>query len=598
VQKNGIPTAPAPVAAAPSSPGGGGGILGRGKKTEAAAAVKAASTSGGPDWTLFHKGAAEIVLQHCTSYLSIDGTELPLTEHKRKEFEAVIHEFAGQALRCVALTHRSNIQRVVDPLTVTADECESKLENDLCLDAIAAIMDPLREDVIDAVATCQRAGIFVRMVTGDNLDTAVAIAKQAGILTEDGISMLGEEFRKLTPAELDKILPRLQVLARSSPEDKHILVQRLNGALMPTNEEEWLAVHPGLDYMKDRDKKLPGYKGEWDASRGGVGEVVGVTGDGTNDGPALKAADVGLSMGLSGTDVAKKASDIIILDDKFSSIVNAVLWGRSVYDNIRKFLQFQLTVNVVALTITFLAAVVGYQPPLNAVMMLWVNLIMDTMGALALGTEPPRMELLDRRPYKRDASLISRPMWRNIICQAIYQLLLLVFLLNKGPKMFRCEDGSRHHFTIIFNAFVFCQVFNEFNAREIGDRFDPIRSLSQSPMFLMVIVFTVIAQWCIVEFGGDFTQTYPLSFQEWRITVGMGAFSLPVGFLMRLIPIEEDPATFAGITPKRDRVLSNRNLLTVLLAIVVPVFVAIVYQLYWEIDEFTASEKRFGRFTD
>ena len=430
------------------------------------------------------------------------------------------------------------------------------------------------------------------------LVVAMSRALSPLIFFPDGISMLGEEFRKLTPAELDKILPRLQVLARSSPEDKHILVQRLNGALMPTNEEEWLAVHPGLDYMKDRDKKLPGYKEEWDASRGGVGEVVGVTGDGTNDGPALKAADVGLSMGLSGTDVAKKASDIIILDDKFSSIVKAVLWGRSVYDNIRKFLQFQLTVNVVALTITFLAAVVGYQPPLNAVMMLWVNLIMDTMGALALGTEPPRMELLDRRPYKRDASLISRPMWRNIICQAIYQLLLLVFLLNKGPKMFRCQDGSRHHFTIIFNAFVFCQVFNEFNAREIGDRFDPIRSLSQSPMFLMVIVFTVIAQWCIVEFGGDFTQTYPLSFQEWRITVGMGAFSLPVGFLMRLIPIEEDPATFAGITPKKDRVRSNRNLLTVLLAIVVPVFVAIVYQLYWEIDEFTASEKRFGRFND
>ena len=184
VQKNGIPSAPAAVAAAPPSPGGGS-MLGRGKKTDAAAAkASALSTSASPEWTLFHKGAAEIVLQHCTSYLSIDGTEMPMTEQKRKEFDALIHEFAGQALRCVALTHRSNIQRVVDPLTVTADECESKLENELCLDAIAGIMDPLREDVIDAVATCQRAGIFVRMVTGDNLDTAVAVAKQAGILTE------------------------------------------------------------------------------------------------------------------------------------------------------------------------------------------------------------------------------------------------------------------------------------------------------------------------------------------------------------------------------------------------------------------------------
>jgi Ca2+-transporting ATPase len=397
--------------------------------------------------------------------------------------------------------------------------------------------------------------------------------------------MLGEDFRKLTPAQLDEILPRLQVLARSSPEDKHKLVQRLNGALMPETEEEWLEVHPGKDYATQRDKLLPGYKEEWAASRqGGVGEVVGVTGDGTNDGPALKAADVGLSMGLSGTDVAKKASDIIIMDDNFASIVKAVLWGRSVYDNIRKFLQFQLTVNVVALTITFLSAVVGYQPPLNAVMMLWVNLIMDTMGALALGTEPPRKELLERRPYRRDASLISRPMWRNILCQATYQLMTLVFLLNKGPQIFECEDGSRHHFSIIFNAFVFCQVFNEFNAREIGDRFAPLGSLSQSPMFLMVIVFTVIAQWLIVEYGGDFTQTYPLSWEEWKFTVALGAGSLPVGLVMRWIPVTESPDTFAGMEhtnePKRDK-----SLLAALLVTLVPVLCALVYQLYWEISE-------------
>ena len=166
----------------------------------------------------------------------------------------------------------------------------------------------------------------------------------------DGMCITGEEFRKLTPAQLDNILPRLQVMARSSPEDKHMLVERLNGGLMPETPEQWLLAHPGRDFETEKDLLLPGYKEEWDKSRGGVGEVVGVTGDGTNDGPALKAADVGLSMGLSGTDVAKNASDIIIMDDRFSSIVKAVLWGRSVFDNIRKFLQFQLTVNVVALT--------------------------------------------------------------------------------------------------------------------------------------------------------------------------------------------------------------------------------------------------------
>jgi magnesium-transporting ATPase (P-type) len=401
-----------------------------------------------------------------------------------------------------------------------------------------------------------------------------------------GISMTGETFRKLTPAALDKILPKLQVLARSSPEDKHMLVQRLNGGLMPESEQDWLEVHPGRNYHKERDLLLPGYKEEWEKSRNGVGDVVGVTGDGTNDGPALKAADVGLSMGLSGTDVAKKASDIIIMDDKFSSIVKAVLWGRSVFDNIRKFLQFQLTVNVVALTITFLSALVGYDPPLNAVMMLWVNLIMDTMGALALGTEPPKPELLDRRPYKRDASLISLPMWRNILIQATYQLALLVYLLNKGPDLYHCEDGSTHHFTILFNAFVFCQVFNEFNAREIGDHFNPMGTLSKSPMFLMVIAFTVIAQWAIVEYGGDFTQTTPLTMAEWRTTVGYGAMSIPVGYLMRLVPVSEDPASFAGIPDKDVGGPKKENhWLRMLIFALIPFLAAIVYQLAWEVEE-------------
>ena len=273
------------------------------------------------EWTLHHKGAAEALLENCSTFLDTDGSEIPMSESKREELNSLIKDYASEALRCVALCRRSNVQDVLDPAKCTMEECAEKLEKDMCLDCLVGIADPLRKDVVDAVATCQRAGIFVRMVTGDNLDTANAIATEAGILTEGGVSMIGADFRKLTPAELDRILPRLQVLARSSPEDKHMLVQRLNGGLMPEDEEEWLQVHPGKDYAKERDLLLPGYKEEWSANRGGVGEVVGVTGDGTNDGPALKAADVGLSMGLSGTDVAKKASDIIIMDDRFSSIV-------------------------------------------------------------------------------------------------------------------------------------------------------------------------------------------------------------------------------------------------------------------------------------
>lgn len=496
-------------------------------------------------YMLYHKGAAETVLQLCSHYTAADGSTHVMTEEKREEYHQCIVTYAKDALRCVACA-----SKVVDATTaasITNDP--TSLEHGLCWHAMFGIQDPLRKDVVQAVLTCQKAGIFVRMVTGDNLHTAKAIAKQAGILTTEGLSMEGEEFRKLTPAQLDQVLPKLQVLARSSPQDKHILVQRLNGGLMPKNKQDWEEVHPGRDWETERDLLLPGYHQEWAANRvNGVGEVVGVTGDGTNDGPALKAADVGLSMGISGTDVAKKASDIIIMDDNFSSIVRAVLWGRSVFDNIRKFLQFQLTVNVVALTITFLSAVAGYKPPLNAVMMLWVNLIMDTMGALALGTEPPTLELLNRRPYRRDASLINYPMWRNILVQATYQLGMLIFLLQKGPELFdNCQSGSTHHFTILFNAFVFCQIFNEFNAREIGDVFQPFAKLGKSPMFLLIIIVTVISQYLIVVYGGDFTQTSPLSVQEWKVTVALGALSVPIGYLMRQIPIDEDPASFAGI---------------------------------------------------
>lgn len=268
----------------------------------------------------------------------------------------------------------------------------------------------------------------------------------------------------------------------------------------------------------------------------------------------------------------------------FQHSKRAVLWGRSVFDNIRKFLQFQLTVNVVALTITFLSAVAGYKPPLNAVMMLWVNLIMDTMGALALGTEPPALSLLDRRPYKRDAWLINLPMWRNILVQASYQLGLLIFLLRRGPSIFGCEEGSTHHFTILFNAFVFCQVFNEFNAREIGDVFDPFKKLSSSPMFLAVIGFTILAQWGIVEFGGEFTQTVPLTAEEWKITFLMGAMSIPVGFIMRLIPVEEDPKSFAGtVFDEKSGGLEESKGKTskiALLSMLLPVAASAAYKIY------------------
>jgi magnesium-transporting ATPase (P-type) len=443
-------------------------------------------------YRLYVKGASEIVLGFCKFMVDENNEIVPLDNDKKTYItNDVITKMAKDALRTIAIGHVDFTKEEVENLVENNDL--SKINEDwgygdgfekkLILQAVVGIIDPLRDDVVDAVQTCQNAGIMVRMVTGDNLETAKAIAKKCGILTDGGIALEGPTFRKMTPSELDQVLPKLQVLARSSPDDKHTLVTRLNGKALPRNEEEWKEMHPDRNWETERNLVLPGYWKEWSTKYAPTGanngEVVGVTGDGTNDAPALKAADVGLSMGLSGTDEAKDASDIVILDDRFSSIVKAVLWGRCVYDNIRKFLQFQLTVNVVALCLVFIAACLDGATPLNAIMMLWVNLIMDTMGALALGTEMPKDELLLRRPYKRSAPLVSKPMIRNILIQSCYQLTVLMLFLVYGPSWLGtnvgdqcikvenglCVQADYTHYTIVFNAFVFCQIFNEFNAR-------------------------------------------------------------------------------------------------------------------------------------
>lgn len=253
--------------------------------------VKGASSG-----VVYTKGASEVIVERCTSYVNKKGEIKPLDQTVRQSVLKTIDIMAKNALRTVALAYK-------ELPNITDNEDVDVLENQLILQTIVGIKDPLRPDVIEAVKACQEAGIFVRMVTGDNIETAKAIAKECGILTEEegGIAMEGPAFRKLTLEECDKILPKLQVLARSSPDDKHTLVTRLNGNNLPATEEEWQIVHKDAVWDKDREKLLPGYQDEWN-QRHPHGEVVGVTGDGTNDGPALKAADVGLSMGLSGTD--------------------------------------------------------------------------------------------------------------------------------------------------------------------------------------------------------------------------------------------------------------------------------------------------------
>ncbi|OUM57741.1 hypothetical protein PIROE2DRAFT_21450 [Piromyces sp. E2] len=401
--------------------------------------------------------------------------------------------------------------------------------------SLVGIEDPVRPGVPEAVATCRNAGVVVRMVTGDNINTARAIATKCGIYTQGGIAMEGPKFRTLTEEQMDEILPRLQVLARSSPTDKQILVGRLKF----------------------------------------LGETVAVTGDGTNDGPALKMADVGFSMGIAGTEVAKEASSIILMDDNFSSIVKALLWGRSVNDSVKKFLQFQLTVNITAVVVTFISAIFDGDngSALTAVQLLWVNLIMDTLAALALATEKPTQDMLLRPPQSKRSPLITHTMWKMIFGEAIFQIIVNFVLLFAGPHLFgdmfdvlrdnggvlskgpenptkelqdRFDDQKTELKTMVFNTFVFLQIFNEINCRRIDNRLNVFSGIHKNVYFIVIFLFIVVAQIIIVFFGGSAFKTTPLSWEQWLICILLGFFSLPLGMVIRIIP----DSAFAACLPK------------------------------------------------
>ncbi|TMW48246.1 hypothetical protein DOY81_006672 [Sarcophaga bullata] len=481
-------------------------------------------------YRLYSKGASEIILKKCSFIYGHDGVLEKFTRDMQERLiREVIEPMACDGLRTISIAYRDFVpgKAAINEVHIDNepnwDDEENIMTNLTCL-CVVGIEDPVRPEVPDAIRKCQRAGITVRMVTGDNINTARSIASKCGILkpSEDFLILEGKEFNKrirdsngdIQQHLIDKVWPKLRVLARSSPTDKYTLV-----------------------------------KGIIDSSVSENREVVAVTGDGTNDGPALKKADVGFAMGIAGTDVAKEASDIILTDDNFSSIVKAVMWGRNVYDSIAKFLQFQLTVNVVAVIVAFIGACAVQDSPLKAVQMLWVNLIMDTLASLALATELPTPDLLLRKPYGRTKPLISRTMMKNILGQALYQLIIIFGLLFVGEKILDIESGRgqdlgagpTQHFTIIFNTFVMMTLFNEINARKIHGQRNVIEGLLTNPIFYTIWIFTMIAQVIIIQYGKMAFSTKALSLDQWLWCIFFGLGTLVWGQVITSVPTRKLP---------------------------------------------------------
>lgn len=444
---------------------------------------------------LFVKGAPEIVMKKCI-----------IEDRMQRQSVEELDEWQHKAMRTLAFAYKKIEASIMRTSRTSTAEVVALLDaNDLQLQAIAAIADPIRPDVPAAVQECRHAGIEVKVVTGDTAATALEIGKQIGVFEDepenigadgsltslDQQMITGEQWEALSDEEAYERAKDIRVMSRARPTDKQRLVAMLQKR----------------------------------------GEVVAVTGDGTNDAPALHYAHVGLSLG-SGTSVAKEASDMTLLDDSFKSIANAVMWGRSLYRNLQRFLFFQLVVNVVALLLVLGGSVIGTEMPLTVTQILWVNLIMDTFAALALASLPPSHEVMKDKPRKASDFIINKSIGFGILfCGIVFFLVMFALLVY-------CERRGKggvdvHELTMFFTTFVMIQFWNLFNAKALMSHHTAFRHFLKDKGMILVLVLVLVGQWIIVTFGGEMFRTTPLSLHEWLLIIGSTSVVLWAGELWR-----------------------------------------------------------------